>query len=111
MLTRRGFLGLGGAAVAAMTLDPERLLWVPGAKTFFLPSTEIVTAATLDEAVQRGFIALFPPSIRMEVRVCAGLGMTLDERLALERRDVARLGGRIVENRQWKEVTSAVHQS
>ncbi len=41
-MERRSFLrvlGLGATAIAAgLALDPERLLWVPGAKTFFLPS-------------------------------------------------------------------------
>jgi len=52
---RRGFLGLLGASVAAtaaaLELDPERALWVPGEKSFFLPSKE-VHLATPDE-VQR----------------------------------------------------------
>jgi len=34
-MNRRRFLGL--AAVAAFTLDPERLLWRPGTRTIFLP--------------------------------------------------------------------------
>lgn len=41
MIDRRGFLrtllSAGVGAVAGFTLDPERLLWVPGAKTIFLP--------------------------------------------------------------------------
>jgi len=37
-MTRRDVLQMVMAGVAAMTLDPERLLWVPGTKTFFLPS-------------------------------------------------------------------------
>lgn len=37
LIGRRGFLGAMATAAAGMTLDPERLLWVPGAKTFFLP--------------------------------------------------------------------------
>lgn len=37
MTSRRGFLGfLGGAA--AFALDPERALWVPGAKTISVPA-------------------------------------------------------------------------
>lgn len=41
-MTRRGFLsalGVGGVATAAAGwgLDPERALWVPGAKTIFVP--------------------------------------------------------------------------
>ena len=35
MMTRRGFLQLSSAAIAAFTLDPERLLWVPGQKRIF----------------------------------------------------------------------------
>jgi hypothetical protein len=38
MIDRRGFLRLFGAAAAAAVLDPERLLWVPGQKTIFIPS-------------------------------------------------------------------------
>lgn len=38
MTSRRGFLGLLGAGVAGMVLDPERLLWVPGAKTISIPA-------------------------------------------------------------------------
>lgn len=40
MLNRRAFLQLFSAGVAALTLDPERLLWVPGEKTIFLPALE-----------------------------------------------------------------------
>ena len=36
-MNRRGFLSALGALSAAFALDPERLLWVPGAKTVFLP--------------------------------------------------------------------------
>lgn len=41
-LDRRRFLRLLGLSAASMALapafDPERLLWVPGVKTFFLPN-------------------------------------------------------------------------
>jgi hypothetical protein len=47
-LSRRGFLGLTAAAVAAYALDPERLLWVPGAKTIFLPPTTVLAAEADD---------------------------------------------------------------
>jgi hypothetical protein len=36
-MNRRLFLQLGAAAAAGFALDPERLLWRPGAKTIFLP--------------------------------------------------------------------------
>lgn len=42
MLSRRGFLGLFGSAAVAATVDPERLLWVPGAKTISIPSPVIL---------------------------------------------------------------------
>ena len=37
-MNRRAFLALFTAGAAGMALDPERLLWVPGAKTIFLPT-------------------------------------------------------------------------
>lgn len=55
-MDRRGFIGrvlsgLAGAAVASVVpldlgVDLDRLLWVPGAKTIFLPSIEPVYAPT-----------------------------------------------------------------
>ena len=38
MTDRRAFLSLLTAAAAGLVLDPERLLWVPGRKTIFLPT-------------------------------------------------------------------------
>ena len=35
-MNRRAFLALCSAGAAGMAVDPERLLWVPGAKTIFL---------------------------------------------------------------------------
>ena len=37
-MDRRSFLGLLGAGAAGFALDPERLLWRPGQRTFFLPT-------------------------------------------------------------------------
>jgi hypothetical protein len=37
-MNRRAFLQALLAGSAGFALDPERLLWVPGAKTIFLPS-------------------------------------------------------------------------
>ena len=43
-MNRRGFLSLFATGVAAAAgahvLDPDQLLWIPGAKTFFLPSSQ-----------------------------------------------------------------------
>ena len=58
--TRRGFLGLLGSSVAAtaaaLELDPERALWVPGKKTFFLPTKEVrlATPKEVDRFLSRG---------------------------------------------------------
>lgn len=41
-MNRRGFLqSLIGAAVAIQQLDIEKLLWVPGEKTIFIPPPKI----------------------------------------------------------------------
>lgn len=45
MRSRRGFLSFLGAAVASATLDPERLLWVPGAKVYSIPAVRVATNA------------------------------------------------------------------
>jgi hypothetical protein len=39
-MTRRGLFGMLGAAVAAATLDPERLLWEPGKKLISIPKPD-----------------------------------------------------------------------
>lgn len=103
-MNRRHFLGLSTAATAAMVFDPERLLWVPGAKTFFLPSQEIVQAATLEEALRLGLVAMVPNGhggwAKLEV-LLVNNGQALDERIARELADIKRLGGRIVETRHY----------
>ncbi len=38
MHSRRGFLGLLAGVAAGATLDPERLLWRPGAKLISVPA-------------------------------------------------------------------------
>lgn len=41
--TRRGFFGLLASAIAgAATLDPEKLLWLPGRKVYSLPPARII---------------------------------------------------------------------
>ncbi|MCR4375868.1 MAG: twin-arginine translocation signal domain-containing protein [Acidobacteria bacterium] len=45
-MNRRHFLGMLAAGAAGMVLDPEMLLWRPGAKTIFLPPAKpILTRA------------------------------------------------------------------
>ena len=45
-MNRRAFLQTLAAAVAGATLDPERLLWRPGAKSIFLPPPPSLLAPT-----------------------------------------------------------------
>jgi len=100
--SRRGFLGtlLGGAAaaVAAQTFDPERLLWVPGAKTIFLPSQKIAVAETMDQAIADGLEVEFPDGMRWMVRGEKGINEYYGgyENLV---RNVKAQGGRIL--REW----------
>jgi hypothetical protein len=45
-MNRRHFLRATAAAVGALTLDPERLLWVPGQRTYFdivRPFSDVLT--------------------------------------------------------------------
>ena len=37
-LNRRAFLGVFGASVAAIAIDPDRLLWTPGRKSYHVVS-------------------------------------------------------------------------
>ncbi len=61
--SRRGFLKLFGlaAVTAPVVLDPERLLWVRGAKTISIPS---VTVPTFDELSAVTLAALRRESIQ-----------------------------------------------
>ena len=63
-LNRRTFLGTlvagTAGAVAGLTFDPERLLWVPGAKTIFLPP--VARYGSLD-AIATEFAGLVGPII------------------------------------------------
>src|SRR5215831_3822322 len=50
-LNRRGFLQSGIAVASALALDPERLLWTPGAKTIFIPPPpKVVSGGGITEA-------------------------------------------------------------
>lgn len=60
-MNRRSLLKLLAGAGAALVLDPERLLWVPGAKTVFIPKP------------------IVEPSPRMLVGMCIGMPIYLDD--------------------------------
>lgn len=44
-MNRRAFLSTLAAALTGAALDPERLLWVPGKKTIFLPPPKKIISA------------------------------------------------------------------
>ena len=52
-MNRRAFLSTLsatiGAGIVSATLDPERLLWVPGAKTIFVPPPRELTVFQLNQ--------------------------------------------------------------
>lgn len=48
-MNRRGFLGAMLGAVAGATLDPERLLWVPGRKVYSVPKLRDVNFEMIAE--------------------------------------------------------------
>ncbi len=48
MIGRRGFLGIIAAAITGATVDPERLLWVPGKKLISIPKPVVVSRTALD---------------------------------------------------------------
>ncbi len=49
-MNRRNFFGVMGGAVAALTLDPERALWVPGKKLISIPNPQRKTLADFMES-------------------------------------------------------------
>lgn len=77
MNTRRGFLALLGGALATAAIDPERLLWTPGAKLISIPNG-VVSAnppLTLEglraaiEVMEREFWRLTPREFAMQRKV------------------------------------------
>lgn len=101
MMDRRTFFRLvttgAAAAVAGTMLDPERLLWVPGAKTIFLPNPKIVTAQTIEQAVEDGLMVKYPDGTIWTMRGDMALYGGYEALVA----QVTREGGLIVPSREW----------
>jgi hypothetical protein len=80
-MCRRRFLRRllsGGAAFAAgHVLDVERLLWVPGARTFFLPSPRSAPLLTIGDITRESMRLLkerFPSLVLPELKPWGGFG-------------------------------------
>lgn len=58
-MNRRGFLGMLGAALAGSTVDPEKLLWVPGAKTISIPKAISVSEESIANLALEEFLARY----------------------------------------------------
>jgi hypothetical protein len=69
-LNRRAFFQRAALATVALAVDPERLLWTPGAKRIFIPKPS--PPATLEEIFARHGIACETPVI-VEVHFARGL--------------------------------------
>lgn len=75
-MNRRAFLTTLAAGLAGAALDPERLLWVPGQKTIFIPTlpvSRLVTPDYLQLIVEEGLRAL-----RQNLQVSAILNRRYD---------------------------------
>jgi hypothetical protein len=55
-MNRRSFLTALGIGVTAATLDPEKLLWIPGKKTIFIPPAKVPEIAKLVVGFANGSI-------------------------------------------------------
>lgn len=77
-MNRRGFLGLFSGAAAALVLDPERALWIPGKKLVSIPKPMVgVTTEQLQFIINE-----FRGNIYQD-NVCWGLmGLTESQRQA-----------------------------
>ena len=84
-MNRRGFLASLLAAAPAMVLDPERLLWVPGQRTFFLPSSNTLLTRDL---ISREALRLFEQNLlvaRILDPCFTGVGFKVGDRITIRR--------------------------
>ena len=99
---RRVFLklcaGTAGTLIAATTFDPERLLHLPGAKTLFVPETRLLTATTMEEALNGSLVAMYEGGWRREIKIASA------DQLAGYVREIEAHGGRIVRRPSVREI-------
>ncbi len=87
MTSRRCFLGLFGAALATAVLDPERALWVPGARTFSIPASRVTLTAIGGLFLEVGDIVTFGdwPERYVVTAACASVAEISKARFLQER--------------------------
>lgn len=86
-MNRRRFLQIASAAAAALVVDPEQLLWTPGAKTIFLPPEPRVVS------IADGLVAEIPSGHGTWARV--HVTVTPDQ-IAANVAAVRAMGGRVL---------------
>lgn len=93
VVSRRAFLQIAGASVAALAIDPERLLWTPGEKT-------ILEAKTMVEALDMAIAAYFPDGSMLSRRFDGGprsfKAESVEVQIVRHIREVEAAGGRVV---------------
>ena len=57
-MNRRGFLGMLAGLAGTAAVDPEQLLWTPGAKTIFVPSIAPVEFIDFDDIPKNHSLAV-----------------------------------------------------
>lgn len=83
-MTRRGLLRLLGAGLIGHTLDVDKLLWVPGQKTIFLPPVASYTRLeTMDKVLREYYL---PGVRRMLERENALYTLMMAEGIAIKGR-------------------------
>ena len=107
---RRAFLKLAGATFAAVSVDLEKVLWVPGAhaSNLSIPSREIVIAKTIEEALCLGLTAYFPDGTRHDIRIgrTSPRGESVEIQLQQRISQIQRLGGRVIQRHEWRRAVS-----
>jgi len=107
-LTRRSFLGTLGASIAGLVagaeLDLDKLLWVPGQKTFFIPDQTIIEAKTIAEALGLSLHARCSDGTVQEAQLSQRPGESeaqLTERMNAWIRSAELLGAKVTRGPLW----------
>lgn len=73
-MNRRGFLGALTAAVTGAVLDPEKLLWRPGAKMIFIPPARVGNCFITPEQLIRETLITLQNNLMLARAINGGYG-------------------------------------